>query len=480
MQLLEEKRTVEEHIAAQERRLRELDDNIEGHRRTEEEIQNRLRTLHEARELQERRDGLLKDKDARETSLRDVNTEMSALISGRAYTIFLPDVCKTYHEVMSGMRQRGELPAGIKRQFVEDLLARKQCICGRSLGHDIAPDARAIVEGWKDRAGLADVEEKAIRMGAEVKHLEDHTAQFWAQLDQSQTRRRADREELSRIETQLDEISLQLRNSGQEELGQLEGRFQQTKSAIERDLVERGACAGNIRQKEKALEEIETALAKHRATETRQQLVQRRIVAAREVVERITESKRRFELRFRTDLSKKVRTLFDSISFTPYVPEIGDDYSLRLRESAGGMPLPVAASQGESQILSLCFIGGVISLVREYQARTERLPGPDSSKFPLVMDSPFGSLGPTYRRQVADHITVLADQVIIMVTNTQWRGEVEQSLRGRVGRSYVLQYFSPKQDVISESIDVAGRVHELVSPSPCEYEYTTVLEVPSA
>ncbi len=479
VQLLEEKRSVEETIATQKRRLRELAANIESHRQTEEEIQNRLRTLRSARELQERRDGLIQDKEGREASLQQVTEELSALISSRAYTIFLPAVCTTYHEVLSAMRQRGELPAGIKRQFVEDLLARDECICGRSLGHD-APDARSVVEGWKNRAGLADVEEKAIRMGAEVKQLEDQTTQFWAQLDQYQRRRQADREELSRIELQLDEISQQLRHSGEEELGLLEGRLQQTKAAIERDLLEQGACTGHIKQQEKRLDEIETALARHQATEARQQLVQRRLNAAREVIDRITRSKQRFETKFRAELSLKVRALFDIISFTPYVPEIGDDYSLRLRESAGGMPLPVAASQGESQVLSLCFIGGVIDLVRDYQARKERLPGPESSKFPLVMDSPFGSLGPTYRRQVADHITRLADQVVIMVTNTQWRGEVEQSLRGRVGRSYVLQYFSPKQELSSESIEVSGRSHELVKPSPNEYEYTTILEVPNA
>jgi DNA sulfur modification protein DndD len=93
------------------------------------------------------------------------------------------------------------------------------------------------------------------------------------------------------------------------------------------------------------------------------------------------------------------------------------------------------------------------------------------------MDSPFGSLGPNYRRQVADHITRLADQVIIMVTNTQWRGEVEQSLRGRVGKAYVLEYFSPKRDFTHETVELSGRSHDLIKASPNEFEYTTLTEV---
>ena len=185
----------------------------------------------------------------------------------------------------------------------------------------------------------------------------------------------------------------------------------------------------------------------------------------------------RFESNFRRHLGEKVRSLFDTISYTPYFPEIEEDYSLSLRESAGGTPLGVASSQGESQILSLSFIGAIIAIAKEYQAKRERLPGPRDNEYPLVMDSPFGSLGPTYRKQITDHITRIADQVAIMVTNTQWRGEVEMSIRERIGHCYVLQYFSPKADLPRETIDIGGETHDLIRNSPNNYEYTTVKEV---
>ncbi len=244
------------------------------------------------------------------------------------------------------MRQRGELPAGIKKQFVEDLLSRNLCICGRSLGHEDAADARQVVEGWRSRAGLVDVEEKAIRMGGEVRHLELQNTQFWEQLDHFEERRQVDRAELSRIEDDLDKISNELRASGQEELQQLEDRLVATKSDAEKDLREQGNCSGLVKKHETELKELDIKIERHHATEARQQLAQRRLNAAREVIDRIAESKGIFEAKFRVDLTKKVRALFDKISFTPYIPEITEEYALRLRESAGGMPLPVAARSG--------------------------------------------------------------------------------------------------------------------------------------
>jgi DNA sulfur modification protein DndD len=98
-----------------------------------------------------------------------------------------------------------------------------------------------------------------------------------------------------------------------------------TERAIEGDLMERGACNGVIREKQARLRELESANRRHNATESKQLLAQRRLNAAREVIERITDSKQRFEAKFRVDLTKKVRALFDQISFTPYVPEITED-----------------------------------------------------------------------------------------------------------------------------------------------------------
>ncbi|MNF00456.1 hypothetical protein D3C80_1992880 [compost metagenome] len=61
------------------------------------------------------------------------------------------------------------------------------------------------------------------------------------------------------------------------------------------------------------------------------------------------------------------------------------------------------------------------------------------------MDSPFGALDPEYRQKVANLIPALADQVIVMVSKSQWRGEVESELSKRLGKQYTLKYHKPDQ-----------------------------------
>ena len=149
---------------------------------------------------------------------------------------------------------------------------------------------------------------------------------------------------------------------------------------------------------------------------------------------------------------------------------------MRLVENTSGVALPVAASTGENQILSLSFIGGIVDRVREWSQRNT-LMGPDSSTFPIVMDSPFGSLDEIYRRQVAKFLPQLASQLVILVTKTQWRVEVEQEISDYIGREYVLTYNSPKPDCEKDSIEIGGTIYPLVQNSPNQFEYSEIVEI---
>lgn len=101
----------------------------------------------------------------------------------------------------------------------------------------------------------------------------------------------------------------------------------------------------------------------------------------------------------------------------------------------------------------------------------------DSSTFPIVMDSPFGTLDEMYRRQIAKTIPNLANQLVVLVTKTQWRGEVAQEMANYIGREYILTYNSPKLDCEEDSIQINSDRYSLVRQSPNEFEYTEIIEV---
>lgn len=169
----------------------------------------------------------------------------------------------------------------------------------------------------------------------------------------------------------------------------------------------------------------------------------------------------------REQLSNRVNNTFQKIFRKDYWAEIDEDYCLQIFKDIyghGKIPVP-EKSTGENQITSLCFIGSIVSLAKE-RSKTENRYF-KGGVFPIVMDSPFGALDPDYREMIARYIPELADQIILLVSSSQWKGEVERECKPRVGKQVSLIYHSPKSEKIKESYYVR---------SGAEFEHTVIEE----
>jgi len=472
--LLKEQAKLEQENEHLSKRQVEITKELKHQEELKKTLGNRLLELSGAEELQQLRDEL----EAREKLLREqlqqAKDALKRAISTRSYTALLSDARAEFRAIVDDLRKRGELPGGIKRQFVDDLLKKQCCICGAELIE--GSHAHQQVSAWMDKAGIADVEETAIRMSVQVDEIDKQVPDFWEEVDIQQDNIARWRAELSGIETQLDDIKKKLRSFPNEDISQLQKRLDETEEKIRDLTLETGANQQQISRIANDIEAKVKQIAKHKMNETKQSLAQRRIAATQESIERLIEVKARLDIQFRSSLEKRVQEIFNSISFTPYIPKLSDKYELTLTETTIGTETIVAASTGENQILSLSFIGAIIDQVRDW-IQDNTLMGPDSSTFPIVMDSPFGSLDEIYRRQIAKTLPQLANQLVVLVTKTQWRGEVDEEMANHIGRQYVLTYYSPKPDCEEDAIKLGGVHYPLVKQSLSEFEYTEIVEV---
>ena len=459
-------------------RLLQRQTEIEGDRQhlanLKKTLNSRLLELGGAAQLQQLRREL-EDREAEVSSkLQQTQRDLSRTISTKGYSVFLPTVTAKFRDSVEGWRQNGELPTGIKRQFVRQLLDRQTCICGTQLQPETPPHQQ--VRSWMEKAGAEDVEETAIRISAKLDRMENIEAEFWQDLDRLQLELNQSRGELSRLETELDEVKDKLRRYPDEDIQQLQKRLDDIETKTSDRDRETGSNQQQIEHIQSEIDTVSKELDKQILNEQKQILAQRRIAATREAVDRLIEVRSRLDDQFRKSLEARVQEIFDRISFAPYIPKLSENYELTLVENTSGREQMVAASTGENQILSLSFIGAIVDCVRQW-SRKNTLMGPDSSTFPIVMDSPFGSLDATYRRQVAQSIPKLANQLIVLVTKTQWRGEVATEMETFIGKEYVLSYYSSKPDCQEETIEVKGRSYPLVRRSPNEFEYTEIIPV---
>lgn len=450
-----------------------LQRNLEGLIRRRQAIDQELQALKSVEDLVHRRS----EYEAEEGSLRkNMETNLASLasdLSKDGFRVFLKSASGDFLSRVQDLRNRGELPTALKIPFLQRLLDQGKCICGRALIAGEPPHAE--IRRWMEHVGLSEIEETAIRMEAEIELMARQIPEMYERLDKERAQFDANKKRLAQVEKHLSSIREQLKNDPIEEPRELERARERTEQDIDRirgqqveNRLRIQALSEALRKKQQAINEIEV--------KTKEQEVSRaRYNVCREVIERLTEVRRRQRVHFRADLSDRISRIFSMISIKPYTAVLNPDYTLSVYETPGGLPVPL--STGEMQVLSLSFIGGVIEQARVFAARRDRLPGPDSSTFPLVMDSPFGSLDPHHRGQVAASMPKLANQVIILSTRSQWEAEVENALIPRIGKEYVLSYYSPKPGVQEDSIARNGKAYWLVRQSGDDFERTEVLEV---
>jgi DNA sulfur modification protein DndD len=472
--LLQQKEDLEQARDRLVERQAEIQQELQNLDEIKKALASRFQELSEARGWQQKRTDLEAQIKGLRSQLIETKDNLRAAISTQGYLVLLPDAIAQFQNLVQKLRDSGQLSNGVQQQFIQELLDRQRCICGTELQDGTS--TYEMVKSWLDKAGMADVEETTIRLRDRVEDMSGQAETVWQTIDGHKAKIEDYRRQLSSCEDQLDDIRSKLRSYPNEEIGQLQKRLDETDERQRELTLNQGANQQKIHSLTQEIDRLDKKIAKHQMKENKQKLAQRRIGATHDAIVRLTEVRSRLERQFRASLEQRVQEIFDRISFTPYRPKLNDKYELTLVEKTGGWEKLVAASTGENQILSLSFIGGIIDRVREW-SRNKMLMGPDSSTFPVVMDSPFGSLDEIYRRQVAKAIPELANQLVVLATKTQWRGEVEREMKRRIGRQYVLSYKSPKPDCEEDAIELNGSRYPLVTRSPNEFEYTKIVEV---
>ncbi len=469
--LLQEQIASEQECDRAEKRISEIVREIKQLEKQKRTFSSQLLNSSGADQVQKLKSKLIKQQKSIKHNLIEAKTNLKKLLSQTSHIIFLPSINAKFLTLVQDLRDRGQLSSGLKQEFIQQLLDQQRCLCGEQL----TPETSAYknVRSWLEKVELKDIEESAIRLETQTNNIEHQSAEFWQQIDQEQTHINHQYLELNHLESELEKTNKQLRNYPDRDIQKIQQNIEAIEENIQALTLEQGANKQQQSDRAEQITQLTQKINQHKLTENKQTIAKNRIQVTEESIARIIEVRTRLEQEFRLALEQKVQAIFSFISFTPYTPKLSTNYELTLVENTSGVEVPVAASTGENQILSLSFIGGIIDRVREWSQRNT-LMGPDSSTFPIVMDSPFGSLDRIYRRQVAKAIPELANQLIILATKTQWRGEVEAETADHIGQEYVLVYYSPKLDCEQDWLELDALDYPLVKHSCNNFEYSEI------
>jgi DNA sulfur modification protein DndD len=413
--------------------------------------------------------------------LADTFSNLSKLLSRHGYLALVPDVLEKARSRLSSYQPIGQLPESIKMQFIAELIQREECICGRSLL--VGEHAYNCLLEWRDRLTSDNLDFTVSIAKSKLPSLINRRELFLKDFNFIKITLEELHEQKIRLEETLSELSFQIEaqngaNSAPD-LAAIEGKRKEIEEAIINFNIA-------ISKRKDALNKIEGILQKQdREIQNLQEvdaagfLAQKRldsILKVRLALEKIRQIRHQ---QLSRDLSKRLSEVWSRISIKDYQAKLDEQYHLMLTKKIGdNEELVRGASTGEKQVLSLAFIGSLLD-----KARSTYDENGDNNKsllfkgglYPLVIDSAFGQLEPEYKRDVAAWIPTLAPQVVVLVSESQWKHEVEQQLQEKIGAQWILQCHTSKKR--GKNINLGNQEYQYVVESEDPFEQTKIVRV---
>ena len=367
-----------------------------------------------------------------EGRLHRVNRDRLALVERFGWAVFGSNLMEQGLEFIDESTLKGRIPAPYQEQFVEDLLKDRRCICGRKLeqGTDQEFRVRSLLEG----ASTAELNQRVMKARSAGANLKGRVQEFLQEIEQLEKRRTSYDQEISLCERTLSELETQLEGIDEAEIGRLVQRRSDLVATEKKHTIEQGALRERISQEEQNLKRAQKAARVAGAND----LAFKRHSAIRqgisEMINRCSTRLDSFEKEARALIADAVNQFLDEFSRKHYTVRVSESFDFHLARTDGKL---VAKSQGEKLLLNLAFVAALIQHARRRQGASGRFLV-RGTVAPFVIDAPFGELDDTYRKATAELLPPKAEQIVLLLSSSHWTGTVDEAIRSRVAREYVL------------------------------------------
>jgi DNA sulfur modification protein DndD len=435
--LIDEKREIKAEIEDLERKQEDterardrLDDEIK-------EIDRKLRALPDSAELQTDREEYQQRRANLEDEISGINESLSDQLGKDGFIPIATPLISETAEDLDELRKEGLIPSELNDSYIDDLLEAKSCLCNRPL----KPGSKHYdaVERLKGE-GVADgVEGSALRI---INHIDEFTQrrqEFFTDTEELIRRRSEKKSEIQSLDEKIDEISSRLKSSS-ESVGDLQRAKEKKQTKRDSRIEELGAIADQLSSLKEEKKSIEEEIDSMRDEREKAKLAKRRQVAAERVGAKLQKSFEQLKNKVRQMSNERVNDKFSEIATKDMTARINSDFELEITQTVGQEEIEVDKSTGERQIASLAFIGSLVSIARDRYESDSESDYFSGGIYPLVMDSPFGALDKSHRREVSRVIPTLANQVVVFATDSQWEGPVEEEMSRRASKQYWLDF----------------------------------------
>lgn len=396
------------------------------------DIDEKLRNSEAAKTLQASRDRTRQELERAKARESDAQAEVLKWLGDNGRFLVSSKITELGIEHLDQQETKGRLPSPYNEEFICDLLDLRRCICGAKL--EPGTDAHVAVSSLLQKAANAVLRSRITKVRARLSHLKAERQKAPARLDAANRRLNDAREDISRHEQTLDNISERLKGIDFDDIAERETKRTELRREANQKRQQLGGFDNQIQTAERDKASAERDLKRLADEDAGARIFVKRYALCERLKGQLEVDLKREEEAARAVLRASINRILAATSRKAFNLSMTRDYSISLVNHAGTQ---MPKSSGENQLLGLAFTAALVEFARVRQGATDRrlLKG---TVAPLVLDSPFGQLDEEYRRTTASFIPEMAGQVVLMLSQSQASGAVMEALGNRIGEEVVL------------------------------------------
>ena len=459
--LIDELESLESRKDSKQDKLDTVKDELGSIDRKMDDVEEELAELQGLEEIKNRKDDLKSQKKGLESDIEDINEDIKSRISDDGYLVFGVSAVQEAVEKLQNVETESndeteEDEIEVPENVLNTLLNEEECLCGRDLSEGSDPYSeikqlveQAVEEEDNSRDIVEQVRDKASDRLRDI--IQDRRDLFEFIIDK-ESRKEKLRKRIDGpggIAEELDEIEEKLSKGDTERIEELKDKKESLSNKEDKLDRKQGRLEKDIEDLTEEIENKQDEIEEKKAKKEKVELAKRRQKVANEARDSLEETFEEYQDTVRDAVNEKVNEIFRDIIAKDYYVEITESYKMRVKKDVGEKDsVSVAKSTGERQVASLSFIASLIQIAKERYESQEDAAYFTGGIYPIIMDSPFGYLDPEYQRKVSDTMPKMAEQVIVLVTDSQWSEEVREEMEDIAGREYHLDYRNPRQSDI--------------------------------
>lgn len=325
---------------------------------------------------------------------------------------------------------------GIQSTLIDQLIERKECICGEKIELNDAKYKKLIdLKQYLPPQSLSGCIKQLYK---EIANTIDSAEKLSETLKNKSNELIKENYNVHNYEKLIKEITTKIESFDNDEILRIEDGYQQVQKKLSEQERLYGATTQSLSYIQDQIKTDEKSRDSLVNKDESNKLIKMQIDVCDYSTEKLSNFFKTKEIGDRKELQSNVSELISLMLNQERKVELDDSYNFSIIDKNGNAVL----SEGQEVVASFAFVGGIIKLAKRVLDKSEFVlfEEEEDSKFALVMDAPFAKLDSNHRNKVVTYIPKLTDQIILFTSDTQYDTTVQNALKERLGAYYELKY----------------------------------------